>query len=330
VTHRYFKFHDSPEYKAYKEWEAKTEERRLFDMYVRAKDLRLKEFERWSREEYYPKHMAIYRQSEATSDMLVMQEADHIVELACSLLVDERVLQKGYTEQARHENSTAIALEALDWTEKDLFDEWWDVYVNAAVKSMLEIDLVRGKMMVFAGLREKSGIVKKKLLVDVDLSATSTSMLDMLNDDAPAGEEKGGEEDKDKDKNKGVEESKSKEPVPEINVINYATSNHAKRQAEKAAAKAAKAAGKPDPRGAPPKHFPMIVKSESDWEALVVIQRRVRGVLSRNRARREFASTYVKKWDANYGACYYCNSVTQETSWHPPYIYRHLYPGRTW
>ena len=337
VTHRYFKFHDSPEYKAYKDWEALAEERRLFDMYVRAKDLRLKEYEKWSREDYYPKHMAIYRQSEATADSLVVQEADHIVDLACSILADERVLQKGYAEQALHENITTVALEALEWTEDILFDEWWDVYVNAAVKSMLEIDLIRSKLTVFAGLREKSGIVKKKLLVDVDLNATSTSLLDMLNDDAPATEEMSSQGDtadpgEDHGKDKGVEESKVKDAttVPGINVINYATSNHARWQAEKAAAKKAKEAGLPDPRGDPPRHFPMIVKSEREWNALVVIQRRFRGVLSRNRARREFAARYVKKWDANYGACYYCNTVTEGTSWQAPSIYRHLYPGRKW
>jgi hypothetical protein len=249
-----------------------------------------------------------------------------------------------------------------------LYDEWWDIYVDTAVKSMLDIDLVRGKLLIFAGLRQADfgDRFKKKLLVEVDMKATSGSLLDMLNDDAPepepvvaepsvdGEEETKGEDGKGKKKsNKKVKiaasgpteadprgkppkhypmsaeekEAVPEGPVPGINVINVSSSNYARWQAEKANKKSAAAN---DPRGEPPKHFPMSVKSEKHWESLLSIQRMARGVLGRNKARRVFAQTYVKKWDASYGACYYANVRTEASTWEPPLIYKHLYPGKTW
>ena len=129
----------------------------------------------------------------------------------------------------------------------------------------------------------------------------------------------------------------AQEAVPGINVINVATSNHARWQAEKANKKSAAAARhgqKPvendHPLGQPPRHHPMVITTENHWDSLVTIQRLLRGVIGRNRARREFAETYVKKWDPTYGACYYANVKTEETSWEVPAIYKHLYPGKTW
>lgn len=362
VTHSYFNFHGSPEYTEYLSWKAKQQERRLFDMYVRAKDLRLKEFEKWSREVYYPKHMAIYRTSDQVVDRMVVKESNHLTDYALQLLVSEQAFLVEADLQERYEHTVMLALEAVDWSLDDLFNEWWDIYVDTAVKSMLEIDLVRGKLMEFAGLREKSNVVKKKLLVNVDMTATSGSLLDMLNDDpvvpepllsgedgsksAPNNDSnatphkgKGNRKGKEMQKRFGASgETKEKDDseekqVPAVNVINVSTSNHSRWQANKANKKSAairegKIAGHGDDlRGPAPKP---LVSSEKHWDSLVTVQRLFRGILARNRARREFAHTFVKKWDAQYGACYYANVNTEEASWEPPAIYAKLYPGKMW
>ena len=201
---------------------------------------------------------------------------------------------------SKHDTKIPLALEALEWTEDVLFDEWWDVYVNAAVKSMLEIDLV-GKLMEFAGLKEKSGIVKKKLLVDVDMNATSTSLLDMLNDDTPATEEKNGESEgadsgAKEEMGASVEASKTKDttPVPGINVINYTTSNHAKWQAEKAHSKESQGSWLARPTRGATKTFPYDHQIRARVDALVVIQRRFGVFVTESGTQRIYCSVCKK------------------------------------
>ena len=89
--------------------------------------------------------------------------------------------------------------------------------------------------------------------------------------------------------------------MPGVNVINVATSNHARWQAEKAnknitaARQAQQLAESRDSRSQPPNYFPMVVTTGKQWDSLVIIQRLLRGVIGRNRAG-ENLHTYVKKW----------------------------------
>lgn len=64
--------------------------------------------------------------------------------------------------------------------------------------------------------------------------------------------------------------------------------------------------------------------------ASVLIQRRIRGVLGRKRARKEFATTFTKQLDQRSQAYYYMNNVTGETSWTRPRIMKVLYPKSNW
>ena len=159
VTHDYFNFHGSPEYLAYQAWTGKMDERRLFDMYVRAKDIRLKEYEKWSESilsEAYG-HLPSIRPSGGSNGET---EADHVVDYALQVLVGEYAFLKNADVQEHYENMMMITLETVDWTVDTLFDEWWDIYVDTAVK-YVEIDLVRGKLMEFAGLRRREASLRR-------------------------------------------------------------------------------------------------------------------------------------------------------------------------
>lgn len=64
--------------------------------------------------------------------------------------------------------------------------------------------------------------------------------------------------------------------------------------------------------------------------ATVVIQRRLRGVLGRKKARRIFVATYSKRYDSSSGQCYYVNNQTGETSWQKPLITAKLISNTSW
>lgn len=65
-------------------------------------------------------------------------------------------------------------------------------------------------------------------------------------------------------------------------------------------------------------------------QAATRIQKRVRGMLGRITARKRFAVTFVKRFDADSQAYYYANMATNESSWNRPRIMKHLYPKSTW
>ena len=59
--------------------------------------------------------------------------------------------------------------------------------------------------------------------------------------------------------------------------------------------------------------------------AAIRIQKIVRGLIGRNEVRAEFVAIYTKHFDADVGACYYTNNLTQENSWYKPYITTRLW-----
>lgn len=64
--------------------------------------------------------------------------------------------------------------------------------------------------------------------------------------------------------------------------------------------------------------------------AVVVIQRHMRGVLGRKKARKVFMQRYVKLFDSSAGCAYYQNVKTGESSWERPHMTRHLYHKSNW
>jgi hypothetical protein len=63
-----------------------------------------------------------------------------------------------------------------------------------------------------------------------------------------------------------------------------------------------------------------------------LVQRRIRGWLGRSKARRKFASIFLKKYDATSGDVYYVDGSTDPptVSWHKPLIMQHLFPRNNW
>lgn len=63
-----------------------------------------------------------------------------------------------------------------------------------------------------------------------------------------------------------------------------------------------------------------------------LVQRRVRGWLGRTKARRKFATTYLKKYDPNTGDVYYVNGMRDppEVSFEKPRFMHHLFPANKW
>jgi len=64
--------------------------------------------------------------------------------------------------------------------------------------------------------------------------------------------------------------------------------------------------------------------------AVIRIQRRVRGMQGRKKARRVFVTMYCKRFDQTSQCYYYESTITGETSWERPRIAAYLLPGSTW
>lgn len=65
-------------------------------------------------------------------------------------------------------------------------------------------------------------------------------------------------------------------------------------------------------------------------KSAVVIQKRMRGVLGRKKAKKVFMQTYVKMFDSYANAAYYQNVRTGESSWTRPLMTRHLFKKANW
>jgi hypothetical protein len=65
-------------------------------------------------------------------------------------------------------------------------------------------------------------------------------------------------------------------------------------------------------------------------KSVVVIQRHMRGVLGRKKAKRVFMKVYSKLFDPQARAPYYLNNKTGESSWTRPLMTHHLYKKSNW
>ena len=65
-------------------------------------------------------------------------------------------------------------------------------------------------------------------------------------------------------------------------------------------------------------------------KAVIHIQTIARGFMGRKRARKVFVTVFVKRYDSSFGACYYVNLNTGQSSWCRPLIYPKLFPKGSW
>jgi len=72
------------------------------------------------------------------------------------------------------------------------------------------------------------------------------------------------------------------------------------------------------------------ITSHTHVHAVIIIQKRMRGVLARRRVRKLFMSTYEKHIDPDSGYPYYLNVITGESSWERPLMTHHLYHYSNW
>ena len=80
-------FKASPEFAQYQEVCKKREERRLQDMYFRAKDVRKQGIEKWVTNIFMDKHLALYRKAEHCSELAHNRIADALLDRAIDVLV---------------------------------------------------------------------------------------------------------------------------------------------------------------------------------------------------------------------------------------------------
>eukprot|EP01038_Epipyxis_sp_PR26KG_P007137 gene7137-9738_t len=62
----------------------------------------------------------------------------------------------------------------------------------------------------------------------------------------------------------------------------------------------------------------------------MIIQKIVRGMLARKKARKLFVATYVKKYHNESGLVYYANLNTGDSTWEKPKFMKHLFPNSNW
>ena len=72
------------------------------------------------------------------------------------------------------------------------------------------------------------------------------------------------------------------------------------------------------------------VQPLSHNEAVIRIQKTIRGFIDLKKVRMKFVNVYVKRFDSTVGACYYLNVVSNETSWERPSLYPRLFPKGSW
>jgi len=375
-TEKYPHFKESPEFLEFLEHEKAIEERRLQEMYWRAKDVRLQSIEKWVKNVFMEKHLALYRKGEECAIIAHKNIVDAVVEKAIKLLVDQKTWMVSYDEQVLHESTLFITEESFDWAFDALFDELYHFYTVATVTSLMDNSTARHRMMVFAGLRENTGFdVGKKLLVNVDLKASSASMLDMLGGDDEEEENPPPADSKDtgEDESKGSDKkdsSNSRDVKEKVKVSITASKKKADSKDPGPAPKPSAAAiaemkkisegGSPSPSPSPsPVPSSNVINpvtnkfsnggknglgggvgsvpgdksfhlSPTELSALKRLQNVARGILARNRVRKIFVKTFVKKYDMQYACVYYANVKDGSSSWTPPALYKHLFQGKSW
>ena len=348
---KYEGFPQSKEFFDFHDIEEKWEERRIQEMYWRAKDVRLQNIEKWVHNVFMDKHLALYRMGENCAKQASENIIDALLDQALDVLVGNRVLDLSYKHQSHHEITNCLAHETYEETFDLLLDELFHFYGNATVESLMSIDQYRHKMMVFGGMREKTFSQEKKHLINVDMTASSASLLDMLGGDDD-GDGDGDDEAKGNTVEEEVEEPEKVSitrgrqmpgsvknpglpPKPSAEAIEEMKSQ---AEGEKRGKEEQKGNDSPtrnviNPRRILPGSVPgdkNFHLSPHEVKALQKLQNMGRRIIGRNKARRIFTKTYVKKFDSQYGAVFYANVRDGSSSWETPKIYKTLYPGKTW
>lgn len=233
----------------------------------------------------------------ARAEQVCDQITDDVVEHFWQRAARREVYRQGQvlhlTEQAAHEETALLRDEALGWTEENILTGIFDFYVRSFLTAMWDVPNHRKGMLQYSGLMKVN--MRKRGPVGIGGGNEKGAGVRIGRSDAGLGRLIA-----------EVSETPSK-PVPaeEFNVW-FESFLAETVQRERATIPVTKDA------------------------AARCIQRRVRGMLARHVARKEFAKRYKKYFDDGVQAYYYHDSWTDEASWQRPRVFRYLYPHGNW
>jgi hypothetical protein len=246
-------------------------------------------------------------------EQLISEKASKVTDDVTTLLIDEiykpiekkavreRKVVKSYHEQWKYEENDLVSDEAIHFVADDTAEFIFIFYVNSLINAMWEVPDYR------KGMLQYSGLAKFKLKKKNDIIANYEAMMS--------------------------NKEKLQENKEWFNTF-FATT----LAIEKALIPKEQITWRPSSTYSSKKRSISFISerrgssssSNSQLQAVITIQRIVRGVLGRKKARKQFAKTFKKLYDSSSQAHYYCNTVTQESSWTPPSLFKRLYPKADW
>jgi hypothetical protein len=251
-------FYNSPFIVDYRAAQVKSERNGKMLLFQDMCSKRLRDFKNFA-DEYKEHDTACVKASWKAVDQCFEPLLNEISHLFIAEEMAQEIFRRSYLEQEAYEPQGMKAVEAVDWAEIDLFEEFWTFFVPSMLMSMLEVEGFRKGMLEYAGMIKLQ--LKKTLQIDMSRKNEGKEWFDAFFSEAA---------------------EMADEVAPSLT--------------ERAAARR--------------------------------IQKHIRGVLGRKKARIAFTACFTKRYDATEELCYYTNEATGETSWDPPKIIKYIWPGR--
>jgi hypothetical protein len=245
---------------------------------------------------------------------LISEKASKAVDDIASLLIEEiykpiekktvreRKLVKSYHEQVEYEENELLSDEAIHFVAEDTAEFIFIFYINSLINAMWEVPDYR------KGMLQYSGLAKFKLKKKNDIIANYEAMM--------SNKEKLQENKEWFNTFFASTLAKEKALIPKEQITWRPSSSYSskKRSISFISEKLSFSSS----------------SSNHHLKAVIIIQRRIRGILGRKQAKKEFAKTFKKLYDSTSRAHYYFNTITQESSWTPPSLFKRLYPKAVW
>eukprot|EP01040_Poterioochromonas_malhamensis_P013118 gene13118-14400_t len=232
----------------------------------------------------------ISQKADLVLEQVIKNQIEEIYRPVEKRSVRERTTEKRNEEQSLYEENMLKIDEAIHYTADDCADFVFDYYVKALIKAMWEVPEYR------KGMLQYSGYAKFKLKKKNDVMANYELMM--------SNKEK-------------VQESKEW-----FNQFFNSTSHREKSLLPKDAASSWKKQSL--------KYTSLEEAKDSHHLSMTMIQKRIRGLLGRKQAKKEFAKTFKKIYDPSSQQHYYYNTVTHESSWTAPNLFKKLYGKAVW
>mgnify|MGYP000728268900 CR=1 FL=1 len=184
-------FYNSPFIEGYREAQHASERNQTMNLFNDMKQTRIRDFKRWADD---------YKEHDTNCTKASWKAVDHCFEplltaVCNSFLAEEmgqEIFRRSALQQGEYEPQVAKSAEAVDWTEIDLFEEFWAFYVPTMLMSMLEVPDFRRGMLEYAGMVKLQ--LKKTLQIDMNkknegkewFDAFFNEAADMENEVAPS------------------------------------------------------------------------------------------------------------------------------------------------